>query len=169
MKKPWLLVVVLAIAVVVLAALLVRQREKPADMEAERAALLEAFGTGKQALIAKDLERFVSLWEDEGSRLPPDAPIVTGKEALREFTAQLLATPGFALSFPEPGGARVSRAGDLGYTTGGFELTVNDPEGNPVTSRGKVVVVWEKQPDGAWKAVLDIWNFDAPRAAAPES
>jgi ketosteroid isomerase-like protein len=59
----------------------------------------------------------------------------------------------------------VSSAGDLGYTTGSYEVTVNDAEGNPVTSRGKVVVVWKKQPDGNWKAVLDIWNSDGPAAS----
>jgi ketosteroid isomerase-like protein len=59
----------------------------------------------------------------------------------------------------------VSSAGDLGYTTGSYEVTVNDAKGNPVTSRGKVVVVWKKQPDGSWKAVLDIWNSDGSAAS----
>lgn len=151
-------------ALVVLAAVGCAQR---VDMEAERAAMLEAFVAGQQALIAKDTESFVSLWVDEPLRFPPNAPKVTGTEALREFTSQFLATPGLALSFGEQNEGEVSRAGDLGYTIASYEVTMDDAEGNSVTAPGKVVVIWKKQPDGSWKAVLDIWNSDqaAPTAA----
>ncbi len=135
------------------------------DIDAERAAILEAFQEGQQAVIAKDTERLVSLCPDDGMRLPPNAPMVTGRDAIREFTSEWFEAPGFAISFPGPGTAEVSRAGDLGYTVGSYEVTVNDAEGNPVTSRGKVVVIWKKQSDGTWKAVLDIWNSDGPAAS----
>ena len=132
------------------------------DIDAERAAVLEAFIEAKQAVAAKDMESFVSIFADGASRFPPNAPRVTGNDAIREFVSEWFAAPGLAFSFPEPGSAEVSSAGDLGYTTGSYEVTVNDAKGNPVTSRGKVVVVWKKQPDGSWKAVLDIWNSDGP-------
>ena len=135
------------------------------DVEAERAAVLEAFFEAKQAVAAKDMESFVSVFADGASRFPPNAPRVTGNDAIREFVSEWFAAPGLAFSFPEPGSAEVSSAGDLGYTTGSYEVTVNDAEGNPVTSRGKVVVVWKKQSDGTWKAVLDIWNSDGPEAS----
>ncbi len=137
----------------------------PVDIEAERAAILEAFVGAKEAVAAKDTERFVSFFADDASRFPPDAPRVTGNDAIREFVSEWFAAPGLAFSFPEPGSAEVSSAGDLGYTTGSYEVTVNDAEGNPVTSRGKVVVIWKKQSDGTWKAVLDIWNSDGPAAS----
>ncbi len=138
------------------------------DIDAERAAVLEAFIEAKQAVAAKDTESFVSFFTDGASRFPPNAPRVTGNDAIREFVSEWFAAPGLAFSFPEPGSAEVSSAGDLGYTTGSYEVTVNDAEGNPVTSRGKVVVVWKKQPDGSWKAVLDIWNSDGPAGGATE-
>lgn len=138
------------------------------DIEAERVDILEAFVEAKRAVADKDMERFVSFFADDASRFPPDAPKVTGKDAIREFVSEWLAAPGFDPSFPEAGTAEVSRAGDLGYTTGSYELTVEDPEGNPVTSRGKIVVVWKKQADGTWKAVLDIWNSDQPAPGTAE-
>jgi ketosteroid isomerase-like protein len=53
----------------------------------------------------------------------------------------------------------------LAYSHGTYEVTVNDPEGNPVTDKGKWVTAWEKQPDGTWKIVADIWNSDGPAAS----
>jgi ketosteroid isomerase-like protein len=138
------------------------------DIDAERAAVLEAFVEAKQAAAAKDTESFVSFFANGASRFPPNAPRVTGNDAIREFVSEWFAAPGLAFSFPEPGSAEVSSAGDLGYTTGSYEGTVNDAEGNPVTSRGKIVVIWKKQSDGTWKVVLDIWNTDQPAGSATD-
>jgi ketosteroid isomerase-like protein len=40
-------------------------------------------------------------------------------------------------------------------------VTVNDPQGKAVTTHGKVVTVWRKGADGAWRNVVDMWN-EAP-------
>ena len=52
--------------------------------------------------------------------------------------------------------------GDLGYSIGTLEVTVNDAEGNPVTRGGKYTTVWRKQKDGQWKVVSDMFNFNSP-------
>ena len=65
-----------------------------------------------------------------------------------------MATPGFALTF-DPTKIEVSRGGDLAYEFGEYQLTTNDKQGKPQTVRGKYVVVRGKQPDGAWKALVD--------------
>ena len=51
-------------------------------------------------------------------------------------------------------GGDVSRAGDLGYTHGTYEVT-NDVK--TVTERGSYVRIWKKQ-DGAWRIVMDVIN-----------
>ena len=132
------------------------------DVEAERAALLTADEAWSQS--AADLDGLMSFVADDASMLPFDAPIATGKEAIRAVFSALSSAPGFALSWSATG-AVVSRAGDLGYTIGTFELTVNDAEGNPVTTVGKYVTVWKKQADGQWKVAADIFNRDAPAAS----
>jgi ketosteroid isomerase-like protein len=38
-----------------------------------------------------------------------------------------------------------------------------------VNDRGKFVVVWKKQTDGAWMIVADIWNSDLPAATAAKA
>ena len=72
--------------------------------------------------------------------------------------------PGFVTSLKTTN-VGISSAGDLAYSAGTSEDTINDSEGNPVTERGKWVVVLKKQPDGTWKVVIDIWNSDGPAAS----
>ena len=54
----------------------------------------------------------------------------------------------------EPVYAEVSAAGDLGYTTGPWELRPNDPQ-RPA-GYGHFVSVWQRQADGAWRVAVDI-------------
>ncbi len=59
-----------------------------------------------------------------------------------------------------------SKGGDLGYTIGSFELSVNGPDGEPAMREGKYLTVWEKDQGGNWKVVADIFNYDAPMPEA---
>ena len=137
------------------------------DVEADKAAIREATDVEWLAAgQAKDLERWVSFHTDDAVLLPPNAPIVTGKEAIRAFVSKLLSSPGYAGSWHTTK-IEVSRSGDLAYSYGPEETTVNDAEGNPVTDQQKWVAVWKKQPDGSWKCVVLILNSDLP--AVPES
>jgi ketosteroid isomerase-like protein len=51
--------------------------------------------------------------------------------------------------------ADVSRAGDMGWTTGPFEFREKPTQEKP-DGTGHFFTVWRKQPDGAWKWVLDL-------------
>jgi ketosteroid isomerase-like protein len=157
MKALWILVIALAIAVVVLGMLLVGETES-VNVEAERAALRNADAAWSQSV--GNLPEFMSFVADGASVFPFHAPIVSGKDAARAFFSELQAAPGFALDWTATQ-AEVSHAGDLGYTTGSFQLTVTGPAGTPETSAGKYVTVWKKQTDGQWKVVVDIFNLDA--------
>jgi ketosteroid isomerase-like protein len=66
----------------------------------------------------------------------------------------MLATPGFSLTFT-PTKIEVSRAGDLAYEIGDYQMTTNDKKGKPQTVKAKYVTVWGKQPDASWKALAD--------------
>ncbi|MFQ5818171.1 MAG: YybH family protein, partial [Terriglobia bacterium] len=135
---------------------------RAADARAIRAAEAEAV----KALDAKDVEGYLNSYTDDAFVFPPNAPIVTGKEAIRVLLSALAENPGFGLSV-QPTKVEVARSGDLAYLVGTYELTLNDPQGKRVTEHGKYVDVWKKQPNGAWKHVIDIWNSDQPLPAMP--
>jgi len=128
---------------------------RAADEQAIRAATRQ----WSNAYGAKDIEKIMSFYAEGASVFPPNAPIATGKEAIRNALSGLMATPRFALSFA-PTKVEVARAGDLAYEVGTYQLTVNDAKGKPVSTPGKYVVVWKKQADGSWKGVADIFNPD---------
>jgi ketosteroid isomerase-like protein len=54
-----------------------------------------------------------------------------------------------------PTEAAMGPSGDMGYTWGHFEGHSKDANGNPVTTTGRYMTIWRRQPDGAWKVVLD--------------
>jgi ketosteroid isomerase-like protein len=41
---------------------------------------------------------------------------------------------------------------------GNYSLQMPASGGQTTTERGKYVVIWKRQPDGAWKWHVDIWN-----------
>ena len=134
------------------------------NVTADLAAIREAERQVVKAANGGDVEQMVASFAEDAAVLPPNAPAVTGKESIREWAASLLESPGFAVKYQNDK-TELSRAGDLGYTISRYELTPNDPEGDPVTEKGRWVTVWKKQADGTWKCVADIWNSDQPTAS----
>ncbi len=135
-----------------------------ADAEAIRA----SDGALAKAAGEKDIDAFLAAYAEDASVFPPGAPKVTGKAAMREALSPMFASEGFSLSFTTDE-TEVARSGDLAYSTGTYEVTLNDAEGKPQSEKGKSVVVWKKQADGTWKVQADIWNSDAPPPGTAES
>ncbi|MGP8270586.1 MAG: YybH family protein [Terracidiphilus sp.] len=63
-----------------------------------------------------------------------------------------------------PTDATMGPSGDIGYTWGHFEGRSKDANDNPVTTSGRYITIWRKQPDGNWKVVLDA-GANEPAAA----
>ncbi len=131
-------------------------RQPVADENAVRAADAEWSKTA----MANDLDGTVSYYSDDASILPPNAPIATGKQAIRAVWATLL-SPDTTVSW-QVNKADVAQSGELAYVMGTYQITAKNPRGKPQEDRGKMVEVWKKQPDGKWKTVADIFNSDVP-------
>jgi ketosteroid isomerase-like protein len=156
MKQPSLGLAALSIAGTVACA-------PTADVEAERAALREADAAYTQAVAAKDVERWSAFYTADAKLYPPNDSTVTGIDAIRAFGAEFTAMPNFSATF-HPLEVDVGSGGDLGYTLNHYVITVDGPDGRPVTEQGRDFHVWRKQVDGSWKVVIDIWNSEQPAA-----
>jgi ketosteroid isomerase-like protein len=115
-----------------------------------------------------DADAFAARMAPDVYFLPPDEPRVQGPAALRSVLEPILQLPGAQLAW-SPDVAEVSDGGDMGYTIGSFDLTVDDADGEPLTRTGKYVTIWKRQDDGSWKVVADTFNFDAPMPGASEA
>lgn len=135
------------------------------DLEAERSAIRNADAEWSRQVAAQGAEGYVAGAADTIIVMPANEPAVSGKDAARQWAAKLMATPGFSLSW-QPTNAEVASSGDLGYTTGTYELKMQ-PGGALVDDHGKYTTVWKKQADGQWKVVVDIFNSDVPLPAPP--
>lgn len=90
-----------------------------------------------------------------------NASIAEGKEAISKLIAGFFALPDLKISW-HVDRADVARSGNLGYTSGAYEMTFKDATGKPLSDRGKYVTVWKKKKEGTWKVLLDIFNSDLP-------
>jgi uncharacterized protein (TIGR02246 family) len=115
-----------------------------------------------QAYAAHDAAALAGAYADDAALANPGAPLVTGIDAIRKETAAFAADPNLRVQFASDR-VQVAASGDLAYTRGHYTMTMTDPATKqPTTGSGSYLTVWQKQPDGAWKAVED---FITPGAA----
>ena len=133
------------------------------DMKTEQA-LRDLDSQWSAAAAAKDLEKTVAFYSDDAIVMPPNASAARTKEAIRKLWQDLIASPGFVISWKATK-IEVAKSGDLACLSGTYEFAMNDASGKPVNDHGKYVEVWEKQADGKWKCGTDIWNSDLPAPA----
>jgi ketosteroid isomerase-like protein len=122
-------------------------------------AVLAADATWMRLYHAKDLAKSLAFCDEEGSMLPPNAPIAIGKEALAKSIARDFANGDITWHANKVG---VARSGDLGYTSGTYETTFKDASGKTVSDKGKYLTVWKEQANGDWKVLYDMFNSDLP-------
>lgn len=128
------------------------------DLDRERKRLLQR--DAEWAVLSskgKDVERILSYWTDDARVYPPGMPVVTGKAALRSYVAGALAIPGFHITWTSSD-ANLSPDGELAYLVGTNAVTMPGPDGQPVTTSGRGLTVWRREPDGEWRCAVDIWN-----------
>src|ERR687883_2042274 len=92
-------------------------RTRMTSMDAIRAADQEWL----KVFAAKDLDKSVAFVTDDGSVLAPNAPIATGHAAIRQLFSGFFALPNLKISW-HPVRVEVARSGELGYTSGAYEM-----------------------------------------------
>ena len=133
------------------------QAEVRAAIEARNAAFGEAVRAGDAAAIAQH-------YTPDGAVLPPNAPAVTGTEALAAFWGEVLASG--------IGDAKLT-AEEVTFTSGDFATEVGAAaffaKDGAQADAGKYLVLWKKTEVG-WRMHRDIWNSNLapqPPAAPP--
>jgi ketosteroid isomerase-like protein len=139
---------------------------KKADVEAERAAILETDSQWGAALTAKDPDAYTSFFAADAIVMPPHLPILVGADAIRAWATESMAFPGFAVTWTTAS-TEVAGSGDMGYTLGTFVFQMSMPDGSTITDNGKFTTIWRKQADGTWKVAVDTFNSDVPMMEMP--
>ncbi len=128
---------------------LVRAQER--DLSPALSSLVAAERAFARTSVEKGIrESFLEFFADDGINFQPH-PTKT-REAFLKRPAPA-SKPRVELNW-QPAYADVSRAGDLGYTTGPYTLTDHSPDPGP-KRYGIYFSIWKKQIDGSWKVVVD--------------
>lgn len=110
-----------------------------------------------EARFAKDVaERggaaFADWFAEDGVALGNGQAPVVGRVAIAKSASW--SPKDYQLTWT-PTDAAMGPSGDMGYTWGHFDGRSKDANGNPVTTSGRYMTIWRKEPDGKWKVVLD--------------
>ncbi len=112
------------------------------------------------AVNAEDADALLSLFHPTPASMPPNAPLKEGAEMVRSHWQTNLFDLGNVEVDNMFEGVRVS--GDLAVGWGRYTSSITPEEGDAVSAVGKWMAIWERQADGSWLILRNIWNTDQP-------
>lgn len=119
-------------------------------------ALVEDFD---RAANAEDVDALMATFVDDPVSLPPNAPPVTGRDAVRDYWASFFAQGDLQVDNVL---VELHTEGDLAVARGSYELTITPAEGEPIQDAGKWVAWWRRGADGTWKTLGNAWSSNNP-------
>lgn len=117
------------------------------------------------AIIGGDVETYVTLITADAVLMPPNAPPIIGREAIREWSRSNAKAMVFQAY--EPSDDELTISGDWAFRRATFTMTLAPTSGGPdVQDTGKFIIIYQRQRDGSWKVARDIWNSSLSVATA---
>ncbi len=140
------------------------QAPPPAEPEMTEGEATEAFDAIVEAWDAAqnadDVDALMALYGADPAAMPPEMPEVTGADAVRELWTSFL--DGSQDNDNVLQGFRVS--GDLAVIWGTYTVAQATEGEETAAVTGKWMGILERQADGSWKVLRNIWNTDQPAA-----
>lgn len=113
-----------------------------------------------KAFAERNAARFAEFVADD-ARFTGGGRVREGKAAIMEQWTTMMQNPDLTLTW-SPDIVEVSRAGDLGYTSGAYEFTLKRRDGSVARERGRFASVWRRADDGKYRIVFDIGSPEEP-------
>ncbi len=156
-------------AVTAMALTMTACNQTPDTHDADVKAIQDNETQWNQDFAARDQEKLVAHYTDDGVVMVPGAPPASGKDAIRSSLKGMLADPALSLHFHSTK-VDIAKSGDLAYVLGVYTFDFTDPQTSQVIhDHGNYVTTYRKQTDGSWKAVADIVTSEVPPPAPPPS
>jgi uncharacterized protein (TIGR02246 family) len=123
-------------------------------------AIKARFDEYDQFVLSGDFDAFVSLFIENAVFMPPNEPILQGREAIKTYMELEPFPPNSEFMTPV---VEVDGRGDIAYVRGSYSLKI-EMEGvqEPSQDSGKYISILRKQEDGSWLIAVDIFNSDLP-------
>jgi len=115
-----------------------------------------------QDYAAKDLAKIEAHYAPDATIMASGMPSASGTDGIHKLLGEMVADPALTLHF-QAARVEVSKAGDVGYTQGTYQMTMTDLASKKVVNdHGSYVTTYARQADGSWKAVSDIATSQVP-------
>ena len=157
-------------AVLLLASACGQPSNEFADSSADLAAIDSLHEADVASVRARDIDALLNLWSDNPIALPPEGPILEGREAIagmlepnRSGAERLWETVEYVQNFTEVEVAG-TYAWDLGTVT---TRMVRKSDGRELTLNGKLLRILRREPDGSWRVHRSAWNTEPPIFSDP--
>jgi ketosteroid isomerase-like protein len=132
----------------------------PADQftQKDQAAIRERNEAFVKAFNAKDVTQILGIYAENSTFMPPNQPLIRGKDALKTFYDDLLKSGATDLKLEVN---EVSGHGPLAYQSGTYEMNVKPASGAASHDRGKYLFILRRMGD-TWRLEYTVWNSDLP-------
>ncbi|HSG15876.1 MAG TPA: nuclear transport factor 2 family protein [Anaerolineae bacterium] len=108
------------------------------------------------ALVAGDMERWISTWNTEAKELSAAGLLLSGTEQIRAANRPVLDLFDTEMTI-SPEDIRI--LGDCAYTYGSYKQAITPKEGGEsISYTGWFLTILEKQADGSWKLAIACFN-----------
>jgi len=124
------------------------------NKKAEEKTLLKTVKEWSKYAAAGNMKKVIEYWTENAVIYPVGLPAVRGKALIKKFVSANRSQKNFSLT-TDPLEATVSESGDIGYTVGNYQVSINTPDGTPITRKGRYLCAWRKV-NGSWKCNLEI-------------
>ena len=108
-----------------------------------------------EAVKRKDAAGMAAVYTDDARVLPPNSPMVSGRQAIKDFWQNFL---NMGVSAATLATVSLEEKGDTAIEVGAYTLEIKPEGGQTMKDEGKYVVIWKRQADGSWKWDVDIFN-----------
>ena len=108
-----------------------------------------------KAMNAQDAAAAAKLYDENASILPPNEPMVTGRDNIQTYMQGFL-DAGFVEGSAKTFDAKSD--GDLGYEVGTFKLKMKATDGTISEETIKYIELLERNTEGKWMSIYGMWS-----------
>ena len=127
-------------------------------VQAAKALLDELREAWTQAFNGQDPVAFGSFYSEGSQLLPPNTPLVNGRDAIQEFWKSVNDIGMQDISLTP---VKVEVSGYLAYEVGTYSLNIQPPGAPRLVDAGKYMKAFERLQDGGWKIAADMFSSDS--------
>jgi uncharacterized protein (TIGR02246 family) len=148
-------------AAAIVSALFLSCGPKEPDMTALKKTVDEFNSASKEALMGGDIQKNLAFFDDNATEMPPNMPMIKGKDAIKTFYEQMMKS-GMKMTSVEFNVIDVQASGTMAYSIGTYDMSMSVGKTGGMKDNGKLVDIWKQQTDGTWKVTAETWNTDKP-------